>query len=58
VGPGETFMGAAALEAYLHETVAPKPVGRAALAIDGTHAARGEAATQNGGHQPAVPRSP
>jgi galactonate dehydratase len=28
VGLGETFMGAAAVEAYLHETVAPKLVGR------------------------------
>ena len=28
VGLGETFMGAAAVEAYLHETVAPKLLGR------------------------------
>jgi galactonate dehydratase len=28
VGLGETFMGAAAVEAYLHETVAPKIIGR------------------------------
>ena len=27
-GLGETFMGAAAVEAYLHETVAPKLLGR------------------------------
>ena len=27
-GLGETFMGAAAVEAYLHETVAPKLIGR------------------------------
>ncbi len=34
VGLGETFMGAAAVEAYLHETVAPKIVGRDPLAIE------------------------
>ena len=27
VGLGETFMGAAAVEAYLHESVAPKLIG-------------------------------
>ena len=35
VGLGETFMGAAAVEAYLHETVAPKLVGRDPLQIEG-----------------------
>ena len=34
VGLGETFMGAAAVEAYLHETVAPKIVGRDPLQIE------------------------
>jgi len=34
VGLGETFMGAAAVEAYLHETVAPKLIGRDPLAIE------------------------
>jgi L-alanine-DL-glutamate epimerase-like enolase superfamily enzyme len=38
-GLGETFMGAAAVEAYLHETVAPKLVGRDALAIEANNAA-------------------
>jgi len=33
-GLGETFMGAAAVEAYLHETVAPKIVGRDPLQIE------------------------
>ena len=33
-GLGETFMGAAAVEAYLHETVAPKLVGRDPLQIE------------------------
>ena len=27
IGLGETFMGAAAVEAYIHETVAPKLIG-------------------------------
>ena len=34
IGLGETFMGAAAVEAYLHETVAPKLIGRDPLAIE------------------------
>lgn len=34
VGLGETFLGAAAVEAYLHETVAPKLVGRDPLQIE------------------------
>ncbi len=34
VGLGETFMGAAAVEAYLHETVAPKLIGRDPLQIE------------------------
>ncbi len=34
VGLGETFMGAAAVEAYLHETVAPRLVGRDPLQIE------------------------
>jgi galactonate dehydratase len=33
-GLGETFMGAAAVEAYLHETVAPKLMGRDPLQIE------------------------
>jgi galactonate dehydratase len=33
-GLGETFMGAAAVEAYLHETVAPKIIGRDPLQIE------------------------
>ena len=33
-GLGETFMGAAAVEAYLHEWVAPKLLGQDPLAID------------------------
>ncbi|WMT89190.1 mandelate racemase/muconate lactonizing enzyme family protein [Pelagibacterium sp. H642] len=33
-GLGETFMGAAAVEAYIHETVAPKLVGRDPLQIE------------------------
>jgi len=33
-GLGETFMGAAAVEAYIHETVAPKLIGRDALQIE------------------------
>lgn len=38
VGLGETFMGAAAVEAYLHETVAPKLVGRDPLRIEAINA--------------------
>ena len=34
VGLGETFMGAAAVEAYLHETVAPKLLGRDPMQIE------------------------
>lgn len=34
VGLGETFFGAQAVEAYLHETVAPKVLGRDPLQID------------------------
>ena len=34
IGLGETFMGAAAVEAYLHETVAPKLIGRDPLQIE------------------------
>jgi len=34
VGLGETFMGAAAVEAYLHEWVAPKFLGQDPLAIE------------------------
>jgi galactonate dehydratase len=34
VGLGETFMGAAAVEAYVHETVAPKLIGRDPLQIE------------------------
>jgi len=34
VGLGETFMGAAAVEAYLHETVAPKIIGRDPMQIE------------------------
>ncbi|MEO1248985.1 MAG: mandelate racemase/muconate lactonizing enzyme family protein [Pseudomonadota bacterium] len=34
VGLGETFFGAQAVEAYLHETVAPKVIGRDPLQID------------------------
>jgi L-alanine-DL-glutamate epimerase-like enolase superfamily enzyme len=34
VGLGETFMQASAVEAYLHDAVAPKLMGRDALAID------------------------
>lgn len=33
-GLGETFFGASAVEAYLHDVVAPKILGRDALAID------------------------
>jgi galactonate dehydratase len=34
IGLGETFYGAAAVEAYLHENVAPRLIGRDPLAID------------------------
>jgi len=34
VGLGETFFGAQAVEAYLHETVAPRVIGRDPLEID------------------------
>ncbi len=34
VGLGETFMGAAAVEAYVHETVAPRLLGRDPLQIE------------------------
>ncbi len=34
VGLGETFLGAAAVEAYVHETVAPKLIGRDPLQIE------------------------
>ena len=34
IGLGETFFGAQAVEAYLHETVAPKVIGRDPLEID------------------------
>lgn len=34
VGLGETFYGAQAVEAYVHETVAPKVIGRNPLEID------------------------
>ena len=33
-GLGETFMGAGAVEAYIHETVAPKLIGRDPLQIE------------------------
>lgn len=33
-GLGETFIGAAAVEAYVHETVAPRVIGRDPLQID------------------------
>jgi L-alanine-DL-glutamate epimerase-like enolase superfamily enzyme len=39
VGLGETFMGAAAVEAYLHETVAPRLMGRDPLRIEAINAA-------------------
>ena len=38
VGLGETFMGPKAVEAYLHETVAPKVLGRDPLQIEATNA--------------------
>lgn len=34
VGTGETFFGAAAVEGYIHETLAPKVVGKNPLRID------------------------
>ena len=34
IGLGETFMGAAAVEAYVHETLAPRLIGKDALAIE------------------------
>ena len=34
LGLGETFMGASAVEAYLHDTVAPKLLGKDALQIE------------------------
>lgn len=37
VGLGETFMGAAAVEAYLHEWAAPKLIGRNPLHIEARH---------------------
>ena len=37
VGLGETFMGPQAVEAYLHESVAPKLLGRDPLAIEAIH---------------------
>ncbi len=39
VGLGETFMGPAAVEAYLHETVAPSFVGRDPLRIEAINGA-------------------
>jgi L-alanine-DL-glutamate epimerase-like enolase superfamily enzyme len=38
VGLGETFMGAAAVEAYLHESVAPKLLGQDPLQIEARNA--------------------
>jgi L-alanine-DL-glutamate epimerase-like enolase superfamily enzyme len=38
VGLGETFMGAAAVEAYLHESVAPKLLGEDPLQIEARNA--------------------
>jgi L-alanine-DL-glutamate epimerase-like enolase superfamily enzyme len=38
VGLGETFMGPKAVEAYLHETVAPKIIGRDPLQIESINA--------------------
>ena len=38
VGLGETFMGPQAVEAYVHETVAPKILGRDPLAIEAVNA--------------------
>ncbi|MGE0799640.1 MAG: mandelate racemase/muconate lactonizing enzyme family protein [Lautropia sp.] len=38
VGLGETFMGAAAVEAYLHETVAPKLLGTDPIRIEARNA--------------------
>ncbi len=39
IGLGETYMGAAAVEAYLHESVAPKLLGRDPLRIEAVNAA-------------------
>jgi galactonate dehydratase len=39
IGLGETFMGPKAVEAYLHETVAPKVLGRDPLQIEAINAA-------------------
>ena len=41
VGLGETFMGPAAVEAYLHETVAPKLIGTDPLQIEARNASLG-----------------
>ncbi|MCW3475847.1 mandelate racemase/muconate lactonizing enzyme family protein [Limobrevibacterium gyesilva] len=38
VGLGETFMGAAAVEAYIHETAAPKLIGKNPLQIEARQA--------------------
>ena len=38
IGLGETFMGPKAVEAYLHETVAPKLLGRDPLQIEAINA--------------------
>ena len=38
VGLGETFMGASAVEAYLHDTVAPKLLGTDPLQIEARNA--------------------
>src|SRR2546423_15666790 len=38
IGLGETFMGPKAVEAYLHETAAPKLLGRDALQIEAINA--------------------
>jgi galactonate dehydratase len=38
IGLGETFMGPKAVEAYLHETVAPKMLGRDPLQIEAINA--------------------
>jgi galactonate dehydratase len=38
IGLGETFMGPKAVEAYLHETVAPKIIGKDALQIEAINA--------------------
>ena len=38
VGLGETFMGASAVEAYLHDTVAPKLLGTDPIQIEARNA--------------------